>query len=76
MAVFLKQFYFENLPLLSQKSHLTSRNSPLFGSPGKVSALVLKNEDRMNKEKLSLLQCYNPGKALKENPPYLNRDFW
>ena len=21
-------------------------------------------------------QCYNPGKALKEIPPYLNRDFW
>ena len=23
-----------------------------------------------------ILQRYNPGKALKEIPPYLNRDFW
>ena len=23
-----------------------------------------------------ILQCYNPRKALKEIPPYLNRDFW
>ena len=23
-----------------------------------------------------IMQCYNPGKALKEIPHYLNRDFW
>ena len=33
---------------------LTYRKFPLFGSPGKVSALGLKNEDSLNKEKHSL----------------------
>ena len=34
MAVLLRQCHFQNLPLLSQKSPLTYRKFPLFGSPG------------------------------------------
>ena len=80
MAVFPRQCHFQNLPLLSQKSLLTTENFHCFASPGKVSALALKNEDSMHKEKHSLrnfavLLCYNPGELLKEIPPYLNRDF-
>ena len=39
-----------------------------------VSALALKSEDSMSKEKHSLrtLQCYNPWEATL----YLNHDFW
>ena len=48
MAVFLRQCHLQNLPRLSQKSQLTYRSFPLFGSPGKVSALALKSEDSMN----------------------------
>ena len=56
MAVFLRQCHFQNLPFLSQKSLLTTEFFHCLASPGKVSALALKNEDSMNKEKHSL--CY------------------
>ena len=42
-----------NLPLLSQKALLTTENIHCLASP-EVSALALKNEDTMNKEKHSL----------------------
>ena len=55
MAVFLRQCHFQNLPLLSQKSQLdVPKIVHCLASPGKVSALALKNEDSMNKEKHSL----------------------
>ena len=58
MAVFLKQCHFQNLPLPSQKSQLTNNwrtaNFHCLAPPGKVSALGLKNEDSLNKEKHSL----------------------
>ena len=41
---FLRQCHFQNLPLLSQKSQLTSENFHCLASPGKVSVLALKNE--------------------------------
>ena len=58
MAVFLRQFHFQNLPFLSRKSPLTLIPKMFYclASPGKVSAsaLTFKNEDSMNKEKQSL----------------------
>ena len=69
MADFLRQFHFQNLPLLSQKSQLTYQNFHCLAPPGKVSALALKNEDSMNKESIHYvtLQCYNPGEASQRN---------
>ena len=48
-----------------------------LASPGKASALALKSEDSMNKEKHSLhnFAVIQSEELLKEIPPYLNRDF-
>ena len=65
---------------LCLKSHdWRAENFHCLAPPGKKCLLLLcKNEDSTNKEKRSnhyvILQCYNPGKALKEIPHYLNRD--
>ena len=47
-------------------------------SPGIVSALALKNEDSINKEKHSLRNSpvLQSGEATQRNSSYLNSDFW
>ena len=54
MAIFLRQCQFQNLPLLSQKSLLTTKFDWLPQVNWTLSALALENEDSMNKEKHSL----------------------
>ena len=81
MAVFLRQCHFQ-IGHFSLKIHdWRTENFHCLAPPGKVkSALALKNEDSVNKEKHSLrnfvvLQSMQ-GKLLKQIPPDLNRDFW
>ena len=49
-----------------------------LASPGKVLLLLWKTKTAWIKRSIHyiILPCYNPGKALKEIPPYLDCDFW
>ena len=59
------------------KSHnWRTENFHCLAPPGKC--LLCKTKTAWIKRSIHyvILQCYNPGKALKEIPHYLNRDFW
>ena len=61
------------------KSHnWRTENFHCLAPPGKVFDLLCKTKTAWIKRSIHyiVLQCYNPGKALKEIPHYLNRDFW
>ena len=79
-AVFLRQCHFPNL-LLHAVSKVTidvQKISIVWLPRVKCLFLLCKTKTAWIKRSIHyvILQCYNPGKALKEFPHYLNRDFW
>ena len=70
---------FSRFALLSQKSKFTYRRFSIVWLPRvKCLLLLCKAKPAWIKRSIHyvILQHYNPGKALKEIPPYLKRDFW